>query len=218
MVEFFQYIGQEWQVIGGAPFTFFVALILAGAVIWAVVKGMNAATESALRERISLRDDQLLDYKEKLAGASPDEAKELIATLEKRIAELEPPALSASQQQSMIEILSRAPGRVTLYREMGSSHLSKLQAQLSSVLKQAGWTATNHTGLDMNFEPEESVTLTSPNRTDPQFLALVEALKVGNITFKSDVDETYIIPDTGEPTLSIRFAADFVKMDGFSIG
>lgn len=217
MVEFFQYLGQEWKVIGGAPFTFIIGLFLAGVVIWAIIKGMGAATESALRERISLRDDQLLDYKEKLSGASPDEARRRIEVLEKRIAELEPLAIPQDQHEAMIKALRLVSGKVSIFREMGSAALGKLHSQLSLVLKQAGWTVINGTGMDMSFEPDSKVTVTSPNLTNPQFRALTDALKLGGIPFNSIVDETYVNKDTGEPTLSIRLAEDAVKMDSWSL-
>ena len=217
MVEFFQYLGQEWKVIGGAPFTFLIGLFFAGAVIWAVIKGMGAATESALRERISLRDDQLLDYKEKLSGASPDEARRQIEILEKRIAELEPLAIPPDQHEAMVAALRLVPGEVSIFREMGSAALGKLHSQLSSVFKQAGWIVANETGMDMNFEPEAKVTVTSPNLTDPQIRALVDALKLGGIPFNSIVDDTYVNKETGGPTLSIRLADDVVKMDSWSL-
>jgi len=178
---------------------------------------MGAATESALRERISLRDDQLLDYKEKLSGASPDEARQRIEALELRIAELEPVTIPQHQQLAMINVLRSAIGQVSIFREMGSASLSKLHNQLSSVFHQAGWTVINGTGMDMSFEPDSKVTVTSPNLTNPQFQALSEALKLSGIQFKSIVDESYVKKDTSEPTLSIRLADDFVKMDTWSL-
>ncbi len=204
-------------MIGGAPFTFISGLLLATVAIWVIVKGMGAATESALRERISLRDDQLLDYKEKLSGASPDEAKQRIEALEHRLAELEPMTIPHLQQEAMVNVLRVAAGQVSIFREMGSASLSKLHSQLSSVLKQARWTVINGTGMDMNFEPESKVTVTTPNLTNPQFRALSEALKLSDIQFNAVVDETYVNQETGEPTLSIRLADDVVKMDSWSL-
>lgn len=217
MVEFFQYLGQEWKVIGAAPFTFIIGLFLAAIVIWAIIKGMGAATESALRERISLRDDQLLDYKEKLSGASPDEARRRIEVLEKRIAELEPLTIPQDQQEAMIKALRLVSGQVSIFREMGAATLVKLHNQLSLVLKKAGWNVINGTGMDMNFEPDSKVTVTSPNLTSPQFRVLNEALKLGGIPFNSIVDETYVNKDTGEPILSIKLTEDVVKMDSWSL-
>lgn len=215
MVEFLQYLGQEWKVIGGAPFTFAIALLLAGAVIWAVLKGINAGTESALRERLSFKDDQLIEYKEKLAGASPEEAKQLISALERRILELEPPSISEDHRKAMGLILQRTPGRVSIFREMGSANLAKLHSQLSSLFKEAGWQVTNGTGMDMNFEPATNVTVTSPSKVAPAFQALDEALRVASIAYSFVQDETYVDQITGEPTLSIRLAEDALKMDSW---
>jgi uncharacterized caspase-like protein len=61
-----------------------------------------------------LQADQIVDYKTKLSGASPDEAKARLDALETIVADLSPRLLSEEQSRKLISILSTDPGRAII--------------------------------------------------------------------------------------------------------
>lgn len=78
-----EYLGGEWGVISQAPVIFFVALAILATAIWFALHWQFGA-------RLTLRDDAIADYRRKLDGATPDEAADRIARLEKRLNSLTP--------------------------------------------------------------------------------------------------------------------------------
>lgn len=71
---FLKYLEGEWKVIGQAPLTFLIVLTILGGIIWFVAKRAAALQVANLRSSLELSDRQIAYYKDKLAGASPDEA------------------------------------------------------------------------------------------------------------------------------------------------
>jgi len=71
-----KYILGEWQVIAKAPMSFMAAVLAAGAIVW-------VAMSWGYGREMSLLSQQVADYKDKLSGSSPDQAKAKIDALEK---------------------------------------------------------------------------------------------------------------------------------------
>ena len=65
--------------------TFFVILFLAIGVIWVVVNWSYSAVLASKNGQIELQDRQLADYRDKLKGATPEEAKAKIDALEEKV-------------------------------------------------------------------------------------------------------------------------------------
>jgi hypothetical protein len=86
MPEWLSNIAQEWTVIQSAPLSFVTVSAIAAVVIWFIVNGIYSIRLANKDGEISLLMRQRDDYKDKLGGASPDQAKAKIDALEKRIA------------------------------------------------------------------------------------------------------------------------------------
>jgi hypothetical protein len=71
-------LAKEWPVISGAPISFAIAVFVLGTLIWLALRWQYSA-------RLAHRDDEIAAYRRKLDGASPDEAAQKIAALEKRL-------------------------------------------------------------------------------------------------------------------------------------
>jgi hypothetical protein len=104
--EFVRYAAIEWAVVTGAPVAFSLAVILAAAAIWWAISWAYKARLANAKSEISLRDAQIADYKEKLHGASPAEAKARMAALEAQLAAL----LAAAPKGIGPEIVPRVGG------------------------------------------------------------------------------------------------------------
>src|SRR5260370_11304288 len=79
--DFIKYILGEWRMIAQSPVSFIVAVLVIGLFIW------GAMTWGYGRE-MSLLSQQVADYKDKLSGASPNEAKTKIERLISEVAAL----------------------------------------------------------------------------------------------------------------------------------
>ncbi|MEW6016765.1 MAG: hypothetical protein AB1760_01670 [Pseudomonadota bacterium] len=102
-----EYLAREWAVVSQAPFTFIIASLLVGAVAWAAVLWRYGGKIDHLEERVRLRDDEIADYKRKLDGATPDEARARIEKLEHDIERLSEAVLPRKLDDKMRAELDR---------------------------------------------------------------------------------------------------------------
>ena len=82
MPQWMQAIFAGWPMIRANLPTFFVILVLMVGAAWIVVNWSYSALLSSKNGQIELQDRQLADYREKLKGATPEEAKAKIDALE----------------------------------------------------------------------------------------------------------------------------------------
>jgi hypothetical protein len=73
-----KYIVAEWRVIASAPVTFILAAAVIAMIVWWALSWGYGRENSLLRSQVA-------DYKDKLSGATPVEAKAKIDALEKTI-------------------------------------------------------------------------------------------------------------------------------------
>lgn len=72
----------EGGVIAAAPWSFAICLFVVGGVIYLILRAMKAQEIADLNSRLTLRNDEIADYRRKLDGKSPDEAKAFVEALE----------------------------------------------------------------------------------------------------------------------------------------
>jgi hypothetical protein len=75
MESLIKYFAGEGRIIRKVPMTFSLGIAMLGGVIWAVVNWQYSEQIMNLNSRISLRDDQIEDYKSKLDEATRDEER-----------------------------------------------------------------------------------------------------------------------------------------------
>src|SRR5271157_1162636 len=95
----------EWRVIKDAPLTIAAAFVVISLGAWRVVSWADSTTISGKDATIETLKTQNDAYKDKLSGASPDEAKARIDTLEARLAKLEPRRIPSDKLNIMSAIL-----------------------------------------------------------------------------------------------------------------
>jgi hypothetical protein len=116
-----------------------------------------------LESRLQLRDDEIADYKRKLAGASPDEAAARIAALEATVAKLGPRKLSLEQRQAMIRFLHPYGGcEIDISADAGSADGAHLQRGLIAAFQESGWTANASMVMGPNRHPRTGLGLIVP--------------------------------------------------------
>jgi hypothetical protein len=154
------YFLEEWDVLTSAPFTFLLATIVTGSLIWLAMRWRYEGIIDTLKSRLAAKDDKITDYKEKLEGASPDEAKAVIDALEKRLEKLEPRKLDRACGAKMVGILKAHAGKVDIAQDMQSADARLLAIALADVFSEAGWTVQSPAVLGPSNPPVEGIAVT----------------------------------------------------------
>lgn len=142
MAEWLVKLLEQWAVVTAAPIPFAIVTIILGAVIWIVIGWSYSAILNSKNAQIELQDRQLADYREKLGGASPSEAKAELDALKDKvrhtIGEKWAP-LTASEIAALKDKLVALPKKICV-QIMYENYLGKDLAQtFLDAFKQAGW-------------------------------------------------------------------------------
>lgn len=184
--SFFKWLESEWAAIGSAPFTFAIAVVIAGFLVWRFVKHEFNTRLSNKESSIELLERQLADYKDKLSGASPDAAKAKIDALEARLDALEPRTLSEAAQAGMVPILDAFRGQhIHITSDASSADASRLARQLQIPFNSAGWNVLLPTVIGIGDPPRSGVGLIvqTPEHLTPEQQAVADALSSANLEF-----------------------------------
>jgi hypothetical protein len=122
----------EWRVIRDAPLTILAAFVFISLGAWRVVSWADGTTISGKDATIESLKTQIDSYKDKLGGASPDEAKARIDLLEKRLVSIEPRHLSEQQISDFTQVINSMPvGRynLSIQSDMSCSDCTNFVAQ-----------------------------------------------------------------------------------------
>jgi hypothetical protein len=65
-MEFLTYMAKEWSVVGKAPLTFLIAVVLAGLVAYALARWAFTARLDTAADRLKFKDEQIADRDRKL--------------------------------------------------------------------------------------------------------------------------------------------------------
>jgi hypothetical protein len=129
----------EWAVIAQAPVTFIAAIVVVGFIIWKVAQHQHATELANHTSSVSLLEKQVADYKDKLSGASPDQAKARIEKLEAQVTALMPRRLSSDQKNGIIPVLSPSPGAVSVGYDIGWASGARFQRDIMDAFSSSGW-------------------------------------------------------------------------------
>jgi hypothetical protein len=132
----------------------FVIVVLIIGTVWWIMNwrygDLIAGKESQIASKegqIQLQDRQIADYKSKLDGASPDQAKAKIEALEARLARVEPRRLSVKQRENLTTMLRPPQGSsyaVDISRDMACADCPGLVADFNAAFNAAGsWAISN---------------------------------------------------------------------------
>lgn len=154
MPQWMQDLTTGWPMIAANIGTFLVIVALIFGAIWRLMNwrygGVIAGRDGIIANRdseITLLKGQRDDYKDKLGGATPDQAKARIdalearlATLEPRLTAVEPRRLTADQRAALIARLTPPDGEtfsICITAE-GSGDSSQYAVDLSQTFKSVG--------------------------------------------------------------------------------
>lgn len=120
--------------------SFWVAVGVVGLVIWRILERHYQGRLATKDDLIALRNAQLQDYKDKLSGATPDEAKKRIEALERRLNDIAPRNINSEQRARLAEVMRPFEGGHIQIDADGDHHESvHLQQVLLRAFSEANW-------------------------------------------------------------------------------
>jgi len=169
----------ESAVIAQAPWSFLVCLIVVGGVIFAVLRTLKAQEISDLKSRLTLRNDEIADYRRKLDGASPDEARARLDELAAQVAQLQPRRLNAEQREIVRAAVAGHALGVSIAADMAATDARGLVADLSAAFQNAGWMVSNPMVGGLANPPPSgiAVTVADPDNLTSSQAGFVRALR-----------------------------------------
>jgi hypothetical protein len=162
-------------------------LVLIVVAVWFVFNWGYGTVIASKDGQIQLQDRQLADYKQKLDGASPDQAKARIDTLEARLARLEPRRLTETQRATLVTQLKLSGARATiaLVRDVACGNCGEFIADISAAFDLAGWIVRPAVTMGPPRAPQSGLALlcSDLNNLLQDERAVVEAFRAAKIDF-----------------------------------
>lgn len=191
-------------MIAQAPWSFAICLAVVAGVIFLVLRSLKAQEIADLNSRLTLRNDEISDYRRKLDGKSPEEAKARLDELEARIARLQPRRLDAAQREMIRAAVAGIASHISIAADMAAADARGLVADLSAAFQGAGW-AVSHAMVGGPANPPPSgfgVSVADPDNLTGAQAAFVAALRSIGIDF--DLRRGMMDDMPGRPALELE--------------
>jgi hypothetical protein len=183
--QLLNHLSEEWQTITHAPLASAVVILIAFGITYGLNRAIFRVQIDSLESRLDLKDDQINDYKRKLDGASPEEAKGRMDALESRLhalLPLVPRRLTDEQRQAITQVAARMKGSIAISFDQASNG-ALLSGDLQNAFSAALWSVygTAHSGHTGPLDHGLGVTFES--ESDPSVQATFEALRAARLDF-----------------------------------
>ncbi len=213
-MEFINYLMSEWSVISQAPTIFIIGACLVAAVIYSLCRRQFSDRIGLLKDHISFKDGIIAEYKRNTGAQSPDEARRIIAELEKRLDAIDPRTLRPKQIEILERELSQTTGKVTLVRDIISPETDNIAAQLVRAFKKCNWLIETHLTAGTGLPSATGVEITVPRDVElsGDLALVVHAFKQAGIRFdlsESDQQQQHAeVPSGTDVEIRIMQATD----------
>lgn len=199
MDDFLKYIVSEWAVIRQTPVVFVAAILVVIGLVYFAIDWRYSSVISSLKERISLRDDQIGQLKDKVGTASPDEIKARIDRLESEVKALSPRRLSDAQRSQLTTGLRRLPGTIQILQDMAAPDARGFAGDLIVAFQNAGWQVQTPAILGPGNPPPHGIGLivSDPASLTPHQSLIAEALRAIGVQF--DLQRGSLASPSGVP-------------------
>ena len=183
-------IWQQFTLVVQIPVPFLTTILASGWLIWLVVKHTfdtrlaNADSTKQLLER------QLQEYRDKLSGASPDEARARMDALEARLDAMGPRKLPPEKRQLMVPILGEFGGSsASIAYDAGASDAQVFTKHLAAAFTAAGWQVQLPMVVGIGSPPPTGIGVSVSNaaQLSPHENAACQALRAAGLEFDLQV-------------------------------
>lgn len=177
-----------WRVVTAAPHLSVLLILTCLIAGYVAARWRYAGKIETLEARLTLKDETVADYKRKLDGATPDEAKARIETLERLVAPLKPRDLTDGQALILTRHLSPlAPRSAEIGYAHGYAGCQEYAERLRAVFRGAGWTAQLNS-IVAPFSKGLGLTVMAGLTPTREATAIFVALNEAEIAFTPVVD------------------------------
>lgn len=169
MYELFEkHVLGQWQTVLDAPVPNITAAVVIGLLIWAVHKWAYAQRLEKKDEAIALLDREVMDYRRKLDGASPDEAREQITRLQAEVNELRqaflPRHLPVDQRKALTEQLLKFPVsgtfKMAVVHDAACADCNRFASEIRSALQAVtSWDVRSGMVIGVSRQPETGLAI-----------------------------------------------------------
>lgn len=150
---------------------------------------------SIINERLKAKDDRLAEYKEKLSGASPDEAVKMIEALQAKVARLTPRRVPKTERPAILEVLRRPSDMkwtIDISWDAPTPDAEQLARDFKSLFDESGWDVSESREFDADIPA--GITLTVMHAESDSARAVREALRRTGLPFKVVSDTSNRLP------------------------
>jgi hypothetical protein len=165
---------------------FLVAVLVVGILVWRAVDYAYSTRLSNADSTKELLERQLQEYRDKLSGATPDEARARMDALEARFEAIEPRKITAEQRQKMAPILDRHKGAcVVIASDASSTDAGILSRGLVAVFGASAWQISTPMVMGLGNPPASGIGLGVQDTSSltVEESAVAEALKAAGLEY-----------------------------------
>ena len=193
MDRFITSVLEEIKVIRHASLIFITALLVVGGLlaygIWQAMDWRYSGVIANMNAELSSARTQRDEYKEKLQGASPDQAKARLDDLEARIRRWEPRNLSPEQRAQIAKFVQVPAGftyMVSIGTDMNCYDCHQYATDFHSVLADAHWAIQSVLVARIQGSSPKGLAVATPDPASPlpEAIALEHALTAAGIPFE----------------------------------
>lgn len=157
MLAWLESLQKNWGTISQFPWLFASTVAISFSAGFAFAKYLASEKMQSMTEAKKLAEDRVADYKEKLQGASPDQAQEKIHSLEARVLALEPIKLTDEQLGLISDILKKNKSYVVFELDTSCPEKKILNRQLAKVFSDAGWDVSCASVMGVSATPKSGI-------------------------------------------------------------
>jgi hypothetical protein len=190
----------QWSAAAAAPIPLATAMAVAAGVTWLALTWSYGGTLRSKDARLERQDRQIADYRQKLDGASADEARARIEALENRLRQLAtrpedtsrpsgPRHLSEDQRKAIAEntlVPGGAQYMLLITYEVGCPDCAQYADQLQlAITGNPGWaiSAGRTIGQGQKSPHGIAIQVADPNAPPPPAVLLARALTAAGVKF-----------------------------------
>lgn len=186
MPQWMQDLTTGWPMIRANIPTFIVLTVLIFGVVWWLMDWRYGGIIANRDSEISSLKTQKDEYKDKLNGATPDQAKARIDALEARLARVEPRHLTEAQQTDLVNRLRNGTSSIRIDGDLTCADCGQYKGDLARTFRDAaGWQVLEGSVMGPNNRPATGLgfRIQNPKKPTADQQRIIDAFRANNIRF-----------------------------------
>jgi hypothetical protein len=165
MEALIKYLAGEGRVVLQAPVALLIVCISVFGIAYAIMNWKYTSQIEIYQTRLALKDETIANYKEKLNGATPDEAKKRLEALEALVKTISPRRLSDDQKKIITKLISNTKGVISITHDAGAADAKVFAYDLANIFRSCGWEVRLPMVIGLGYPPPRGVALQIRNES-----------------------------------------------------